>query len=437
MAMLALACFCWTKWHYQVPDLQGKKINGYAEVELRNLMQSKTPFGTRWVYKGILRSFISLDAQTVAKNLPVSLAIPMKEVRPEAGYKYRLQAALSRDANGNYRLAPLKGHGQKIEKLWNLAEWRFHLKTSFQAHLQKTYKQPAVASFMSGIATGEFFDRLLAFDLKRVGLMHLMAISGLHFSLLAAFLFAGAGLLFSRKTAAAVVMLLLGLYFLFLGSSPSVFRAWIAIALALFSVFLQKPSQSLNSLGVALLAAIFWDPFWVKQIAFQFSFLITASILLFAGPCDQLLQKLFRKRELMQMIPLGIVDQYGYCLLTVLRKGLALALAVNLTALPLTLYHFQKFPLMNFLYNLFFPFLAAVCMLLLFLALASGLLLPWLGTVLHTLNASYTKWILKLVSDLPHSFDHTLHYTSLTTTTLACYLLLLFSAGILLHTKQE
>jgi competence protein ComEC len=114
----------------------------------------------------------------------------------------------------------------------------------------------------------------------------------------------------------------------------------------------------------------------------------------------------------------------------------ALALAVNLTALPLTLYHFHKFPLMGFLYNLFFPFLVALCMLLLLLALASGLLLPWLGNLLHALNGCYTKAILGLVSTLPPHLDTTLYYSSLTTEALACYLLLLFGLGTLLYARQ-
>ena len=449
MIVFTAASFSWAKLHYQLPQLQEERVEGIAEVDLKSVNYSKTAFGNRWVYRGILRGFTHSESNhSIVQNIPVRLTIPAEQnrFRPEAGYTYILKTFLKNDVHGNYQLTPIKKRSKndsgpptwkRIQKLWSLAEWRYEIKSSFQAHLQKIYRETHVSSFITGIATGEFYDRLLSFELNRFGLLHLMAISGLHFSLIASFLLMGATMILPRKIAATIVLTLLGVYFLILGISPSVFRAWIAIAIALSSIFLHRHAHGLNSLGIALLAALFWDPFWIKQIAFQFSFMITASILLFAAPCERMLERVFYKRNLSQMIQLGTLDQHGYCLLALLRKGIALAIAVNLTALPLTLFHFQQFPLLSFLYNLFFPFLVSLCLLLLLVALTTALIFPLAGNFLHAINETYTKWLLHLVCNLPKNFDTKLYYSSLTTEALACYLIALLGLGILVHQPEK
>jgi competence protein ComEC len=440
--MVAIGCFYCVKYKHQIPELDENQVEGVAEVDLTALVQSKTPFGIQWLYIGTLNAFTPVDASdSIARNIPISVMVPLQQerVRPLAGYKYLLKSILKIDSNGNHRISPIKSHPWKrIKKImWNFAERRIHLKLDFQTHINSIYKDSYVSSFIAGIATGIFDDRLLAFELNRFGLQHLMAISGLHFAILTSFLFFGVTLLFPRKIGVALLLLLLSSYFLFLGATPSVFRAWISAAVALSATFLEKPPRGLNSLGIALFAALIWNPFWLQQLGFQFSFIITAGILLFASPCDELLKRFFPKRKLSQMVKLGWVDQHGYCLLHLLRKGVSLTLAVNLTALPLALYYFHKFPLMGLIYNLFFPFLVTISILLLILALASALIIPCLGHVLHTINASYTKFILNFVFNLPKSFDYTIYFSSFTFDWIFCYMLLLFSIGVLLYRVES
>ena len=87
-------------------------------------------------------------------------------------------------------------------------------------------------------------------------------------------------------------------------------------------------------------------------------------------------------------------DRHGLCLLHFLRQGLALGIAVNLAALPLTLYHFHKFPLSGLLYNLFFPPMVSISLFLVAAAAGVGLAFPWLASWIHSLNAAYTSFLL-------------------------------------------
>jgi competence protein ComEC len=118
-----------------------------------------------------------------------------------------------------------------------------------------------------------------------------MAISGLHFSIIATFLGLILGLFVSRKIASVTMIILMSAYFIFLGTSPSVTRAWIAIMLALMSLLLGKRSSGLNALGIGILVVVLWDPLAMREVGFQFSFAVTAAILLWYAPCDVLLQK--------------------------------------------------------------------------------------------------------------------------------------------------
>ena len=277
----------------------------------------------------------------------------------------------------------------------------------------------------------------LSNELSRFGLQHLMAISGLHFSILASLLGIGLCLIFSSRITSILTIILLSAYFIFLGNSPSVMRAWITLSIGLFGILTSKRSQALNSLGFAILVIVLYDPLSISEIGFQFSFIITASILIWFSPLDHLMQKIFMKRPLSQMVTYDWIDQHAYCILCFLRQALALTLAVNLAALPLTLYYFQKFPLMSLIYNLFFPFTVSLSMLLLLLAVMTAPIIPILSTLFHNINDQYTQFLLNLAFNLPGDFDFNLYTEPFPGEFVLYYLLILFTLGIYQFSKDR
>lgn len=437
LAMLVAAASCiLTHERYQFPENVPLK-NGIADVEITSVSALKTPFGPIWGYEGTMRSFL-YNGQIVAKGFPVRLSMP-RETRKEAhlerpliGMRYQFKAHLKETSQGGYALTPVRGEPWlPVEHINPLAEWRFAAKSALHQHLQTHIADPHVVAFLTGIITGEFDDRVLAYELGRFGLQHLMAISGLHFSILATLIGFGLGLVFSRTAASLLLIACMTLYFIFLGDSPSVTRAWIASVLALSTIFFERHSLALNSLGVGLLIVILWNPLAMQDIGFQFSFGVTAAILLWFSPCEKWLQTLFPKRSLSQAISMDIWDQHGYCFLHFLRQALALSIAVNLVALPITLFHFHKFPLMGLVYNLFFPALVSVSMLLLLMGSFFALIFPWLGAQLHALNEIYTQALLNLTFHLPKNLDAmTWRTASLTAELLLILLTAIFAAGI-------
>ncbi len=61
--------------------------------------------------------------------------------------------------------------------------------------------------------------------------------------------------------------------------------------------------------------------------------------------CERLCQKIFSKRTLSELAEMRNVSQHGYCLIYFLRQALALSIAVNLVAIPMTLFHYHKISL--------------------------------------------------------------------------------------------
>lgn len=440
--ILGLAAFFVTASNYQFPRIPPEGLSGTASIQISSLSENKSSFGKKWLYKGSIQSFIpdnSFGSMNV-RNIPFVLSLPHNEeiIRPLANKSFRLHATLKQSSTGNYVLKvqrnepwiPLKGS-------WSFAEQRFKAKKAVGQYIRESIPNERAAAFLSGIATGNFDDRLMSFEFARFGLQHIMAISGFHFAIVSGILCFILRLAVSTKKAYLLLILCLSSYFVFLGCGSSIMRAWITILIALGSYLVERTSLGLNSLGFAMLIILCFDPLSCLTIGFQFSFLTTAAILLFMTPIDHLLQQLFMKRALSRMVAMPRFEQHGYCILALFRQALALGIAVNLAALPLTLFYFHQFPWMSLIYNLFFPFMVSLAMLFLIIGLLFHFILPPLGEVIHAYNNIYTQFMLNFTHHMPRSFDFMLRTPQFPVEILIAYLCGILCLGIILKSFDE
>lgn len=431
-----LAAFFLGKTFYQFPPIDKEGMDGKTIFSIHSISLKKSLLGKVWKYKGILVDFDSIDSQYKGKNIPCAISLPRWSPRPIANQSYFLYGKLKKQESGGYTFTIAKNHPWKpYRKDFSLVEWRYSLKKRVQEYIQSQISNKRSASFLAGMATGEFDDPFLTNAFSRFGLQHIMAISGFHFSILATILHFFLRLFCARKFASIFLIVALTMYFLFLGPSPSVLRAWVSITIALTAEFLEKNPIGLNSLGIALLIVLFFDPIIMANIGFQFSFIVTAAILVFYPLCDFFMQKWIIKRPLSMMVNMNIMDQHFYCLLTFLRQGLSLTLAVHLTALPMTLFYFQKFPVLSLVYNLFFPFMVSISLLFLMI----GLLLDFspLGIIFHAINGTYTNFLLNFTYNLPKTVDIWWQIKPFSAEILIGYLSFLFLIGIVLRERWQ
>lgn len=409
--LLCCSTSFWVHFSYAFPDLPLEGIKGTAVFSPSSIALTEHPFGDRWTYKGTICSFVLLGKENALKdikNVPVSIHLPKKgnSSRPLATNHCLVSGTLKKTKNGNYFLQPSQEKEWiPIEQTWAPAELRHQLKKYVKNEIQLRYGHDLSSTFLAGMATGDFNDRLLAQDFGRFGLQHIMAISGFHFAIIAGFFSLLLRIFLRRRTAMILLVFMLTSYFLFLGASASIMRGWAMCSIACIGIILERRPYGLNSLGVAGMAVLLYDPLQVLNLGFQFSFAVTAAILLLFEPIDIFLQKAFKKRSLAEALAMPSIDKHGYILLDAIRQGASMTLAVNFAALPLTLFYFQKFPLMSLLFNLFFPFFVSVAIILLLLATGAGLLCAPFGRWIDQINSLYTQALLNFTTYTPRSFD--------------------------------
>lgn len=338
----------------------------------------------------------SLLYRATFNQVPCLLYFDLNKTRPLADADYFAEGLLVNKEKG-MPVLKLKGIPEKVPDSFRFAEKRFQMKEKLRAFLAKKIPDWRAAHFLSSLLTGDVDDRQLSMEFRQVGLSHLLAISGLDFALIAAFLGWGLRLLLPWRVADGFLLVLMTLFFLFLGVNPSILRAYTAIALFLVARLLDLQTQPLNLLGAALLVELLYDPLTLEHPGFQLSFLCTAGLLLFFKSFDQGLRRLFPKRPYEELCGLSVFDQHAALLAGWIRQACAATFAAHLLALPICLYHFHTFPLVSLLYNLFFPFGSAVSLLLCLISLLLG---P-LGAPLHLLNSHFTGFLLSMIASPP------------------------------------
>ncbi len=435
----AISGFFFFTLKHDLPKIPFSGIHGEGVFEIDNLSAKSHFFGKSWQYRGNLSSF-NVNGVALGHNIPVFITIPFKKgvIHPPADGLYVIKGKLKQSDRGTYSLSVNHNDPWKrVEGTWSLAELRYKSKKWVKSYIESNITSMRSSKFLIGMATGEFDDRLMAFEFSRFGLQHLMAISGFHFGIIAYFLSLLARLVLPPKWCPWVLIVGLSLYFLFLGVTASVMRSWIGAMVFFVGQLLEKESNGLNVLGIGLLVILALDPLSAGQMGFQFSFATTAAILLFYNPSLAILNRYFPKRKLGNVLQMDIYTQHAYVILHFFKTAFALTMAVSIVAIPMTIFYFYKFPLMSIVFNLFYPFLASISMLLFML----GVLLAWVPPIsylVHAFNAVYTDFILDFTYGLPTHYDIYINYYDLSAWVLVLYITTVFFGGLAWkHYKKE
>lgn len=224
--------------------------------------------------------------------------------------------------------------------------------TSLIAELRKEMRhaiaalyQPDHAAVMNGLLLGDRggIDTDTLEDFRRAGIMHILAVSGLHAGIVLALVFVPLERLrFPLRAAAALAVL--WLFAAITGFAAPVTRASVMATLLLGGVLLQRPGSSINALSVAGVIIIIASPLALLGLSFQLSFGAVLGILLFHDriqhSMNQLLPKKLRGKtsdNIMSLLSLTIAAQSLTLPLLAGSFGqISLAgLITNLVAVPL------------------------------------------------------------------------------------------------------
>lgn len=246
-------------------------------------------------------------------------------------------------------------------------------------------------------------------DLSAAGATHIVAVSGLHVTMLMTVLVLLVGQ--GRRTVFLGIPLL-ALFVLMTGASPSVVRAALMLSLLLIAPLFREENDPPTALALAGLLILLENPWAAANVSFQLSFAAVAGLLLITRPLQTAFLTLpWVKRLLRWQGPKHWPRLCRNCLLRTLRRtvragctGLAASLGALLFTTPIAAAVFGSVPVYGVLTNLFVLPLAGVCLAGALAVLAIGLVSTALG--------SWAGWVLawpvrgvfavcRLVSRLP------------------------------------
>ena len=159
----------------------------------------------------------------------------------------------------------------------------FTYRLKFLHHLQNQLSETSFG-LVSALVLGErsLLDDGFKDLFTRWHLTHLLAISGLHVGLMVHMvsLFLTRLCRLNKETTWLVLMLVFIAFPFIAGGTPSVFRASFVGLLGYFALAIRTKMSTLDALSFVFIFLIILKPYWFFQLGFQYSFLVTFSIVL-------------------------------------------------------------------------------------------------------------------------------------------------------------
>ena len=224
------------------------------------------------------------------------------------------------------------------------------------------------------------------------GAMHVLAVSGLHIGIitqLLLYLFQFSSKLITRRNAVLITVLLLWIYALLTGFSPSVVRAVFMFSVLILSQETGGNYAPINVLFFTAFILILFNPYVIYDIGFQLSYLAMLGIYTLYKP-----------------IAAWYITKNK--ILNYLWQGSAIGFAAQAMTVPLTLYYFHQFPNYFALTNLGIMGISTVAM-----GFGMGIFIlhyiPFIGKVASFILAT-SLWLmlrfLQWVEHLPGSVEY-------------------------------
>jgi competence protein ComEC len=386
--------------NYLFSDIKKIKnpIEGRSFYKIDNVKEIYNFNNKFYQYNGTINS-IEVD-KLIYRNINASIS---SKIFYSPDFSYIVDGTLVPNENFNFYI--------KSKKIWvkdsthlSLTKIRYKCKKAFYNYLMKTIKDVDSVNFLHTLITGDSTHKFLSFSFAKIGLQHVLAISGFHFGVFTLFFSFFLRLFLPRTIVIYALLILVNAYFLFIGPLFSVQRSYIMIQMALLGQLLNRKYIALNAIGISLLIILMLDPLGFKNIGFQLSFLCTFAILLLHPIIESFSSKILIKRTPNQIKELSVFSKISLNLVEYLRQNICLCISVNIFILPVLLFYFHRFALISIIYNLFIPFLVGISLMLVMIG-SICYFLPLIGFLINSTNAFFTKIVLNLITYPPATLE--------------------------------
>ncbi|MEK7487189.1 MAG: ComEC/Rec2 family competence protein, partial [Planctomycetota bacterium] len=251
-------------------------------------------------------------------------------VQNQLRFKVRHSTGILNASSPSCLMSFLMNYQQKILKIW-----------------EEHFSEDQNALFRMLIFGEKRQDEFLLW-FYRAGNAHLLAISGLHLTLLLCFLAYGLKLFRIHRRWIQFILgtfVLVGL-FLLVQFGPSMSRTALMFLLVFLGTLLGRGIDSLNVSAIVFMGMLAWEPSILWNVGFQLTFMAFFAILLIASKRDQFfppdLAALFQKPSLWKRI------------FRLYLAGVFFSLAIQSVTTPILMAHFHQFYLWEALTGPFF-----------------------------------------------------------------------------------
>lgn len=267
-------------------------------------------------------------------------------------------------------------------------KWIYNAKAFILTVLRKNIRGDEEVSVAEALLIGyrDDLDRDLVQAYSNTGVVHVIAISGLHLGLIYWLLLILLKPLDKRKELKwlkpIIAISCLWVFSLLTGAGASVVRAAFMFSIIGLGELIGKKGNIYNSMGVSAFIMLLWNPFLLWDVGFQLSYAAVLSIVIF-------------------MKPIYHWFSISNLLLDKLWQLSAVTLSAQILTLPLCIYHFHQAPNLFLITNIVAVPLSSIILfgeLLLIVVSFSSLLSQAAGFVLSYL----LKWMNGFITWVDH-----------------------------------
>jgi competence protein ComEC len=291
-----------------------------------------------------------------------------------------------------------------------------HWRQDFFLGIRAALPEPEV-SFGLGllIGVGALIPKPLQAELTRVGLSHLVAVSGYNLTIIVRLVTRVLGRL-GRNVALILSLWLIGIFVVISGASSSIVRAAVVSVLSLLAGHIGRRVDALALVSLAAAGTALYNPGYFNDLGWLLSFLAFFGILVLAP---------------------AIMARFGEPKSALGRMTIE-TLVAQIMTLPLIVGVFAQLSIIGLVANLVIEPFVPLAMLASLLAGLAGLWLPWWSDILATPASLLLGFLLQLIGAMA-ALPWALTKVGLTTMEmLACYgLMSLLTAALVWYTKRR
>lgn len=274
-------------------------------------------------------------------------------------------------------------------------------------HISETAKNcfpEDVSAFFRALLIGDrtdfYSDRELSRAASVAGLMHIVAISGMHLSFFLGFL-----RLFThrRKLTAIIGLPLMALFAVASGASPSIVRAAIMQAFVIVAPLAKRENDTPTSMTAALALILCANPASCASVSLQLSFGAIMGISAFSEKCYMF----FSEAKIIKTLAKRKV---GKCICAFIVSAVSTTLGALVFTTPLVALYFGYISLYSVLTNVLCLWITSLVFCGGYVVVIAGSIFPALGSILGWLMAYPARYIfavVKFTAGLPSSAVYT------------------------------